>query len=118
MSELKPCPFCGGNAQELRAVGDCGELFSVLCECGCETDYHESDWSALNQWNKRQAEDALTEHLRLKEEECKQLQQDKAELVELLKALSGHTCPDDYCTAEEVEAFLKIDEMLEKHKCD
>ena len=61
---------------------------------------------------------ALSEHLRLKEEECKQLQQDKAELVELLKALSGHTCPDDYCTAEEVEAFLKIDEMLEKHKCD
>lgn len=62
--------------------------------------------------------DAQAEHLRLKEEECKQLQQDKAELVEVLIALSNHNCPIEYCTHDESESFSKIDELVEKHKCD
>jgi len=45
------------------------------------------------------------------------LQQDKAELVEALSALSNHICPLEYCTHDEAEAFSKIDELLEKHKC-
>ena len=60
---------------------------------------------------------ALTEHLRLKEEECKQLQQDKAELVEALKAVAIQF---DFDTNNEYE-YLIIKEakaLLEKHKCD
>ena len=37
-----------------------------------------------------------TEHLRLKEEECKQLQQDKAELVELVESAYIEGCHDGY----------------------
>lgn len=39
---------------------------------------------------------ALTEHLRLKEEECKQLQHDKAELVELVESAYIEGCHDGY----------------------
>ena len=60
---------------------------------------------------------ALTEHLRLKEGECKQLQQDKAGLVEALKAVAIQF---DFDTNNEYE-YLIIKEakaLLEKHKCD
>ena len=59
--------------------------------------------------------DALNEHLRLKEEECKQLQQDKAELVEALKSVAIQF---DFDTNNEYE-YLIIKEakaLLEKHK--
>ena len=49
--------------------------------------------------------DALTEHLRLKEEESKQLQQDKAELVEFIKRLQT-----------DVSTEILIEEMLERMK--
>lgn len=56
-------------------------------------------------------------HIAITRNENRQLQHDKEELVEVLSTLSEHMCPDDYCTPEEVEAFLKINELLEKHKC-
>lgn len=67
---------------------------------------------------------ALSEHLRLKEEENKQLQQDKAELVEALKALVkveherggtlGVSGSFNYPVPEGV--FIKAKKLLEKHK--
>ena len=61
----------------------------------------------------------LTEHLRLKEEECKQLQQDKAEL---LKALEVSTRAwDQYFKNGEMfdyDEYESHEELLEKHKCD
>ena len=66
----------------------------------------------------------ITEHLRLKEEENKQLQQDKAELVEALKALVkveherggtlGVSGSFNYPVPEGV--FIKAKKLLEKHK--
>ena len=62
---------------------------------------------------------ALSEHLRLKEEENKQLQQDKAEL---LKALEVSTRAwDQYFKNGEMfdyDEYESHEELLEKHKCD
>ena len=49
MSELKPCPFCGGSN-----VKDEPALQVVICmDCGAEID------TDLGEWNKRPIEDAL-----------------------------------------------------------
>ena len=70
--------------------------------------------------------EALTEINRLQSEECKQLQQDKAELREALKALVkveherggtlGVSGSFNYPVPEGV--FIKAKKLLEKHKCD
>lgn len=80
---------------------------------------------------------AQAEHLRLKEEECKQLQQDKAELVEALQKSQqvmntfGFIHGNATYSAKEKDKraqhlmnvhmdkiFTKNSELLEKHKCD
>ena len=72
---------------------------------------------------------ALTEHLRLKEEECKQLQQDKAELVEALSYVTerfeSHLTDKYYMTKDSLygegfacQSLVEANELLEKHKCD
>ena len=62
---------------------------------------------------------ALTEINRLQSEECKQLQQDKAEL---LKALEVSTRAwDQYFKNGEMfdyDEYESHEELLEKHKCD
>ena len=64
MTELKPCPFCGGEA-EIRAGGNGGfnapKLAFVQCRlCGAKTanipvsaDYAAKD-EAANYWNQRE----------------------------------------------------------------
>ena len=58
MSNLKPCPFCGGEAQTtLRNIGDSGEDFwSVECfdpECGCDFCLYTTEAEAIEAWNTR-----------------------------------------------------------------
>ena len=58
---------------------------------------------------------ALTEHLQLKEEECKQLQQDKAEFVDRLKELTDDILSGSGSLPLSV---VRAMEILEKHKCN
>lgn len=69
----------------------------------------------------------LTEHLRLKEEECKQLQQDNAELVEALgyvtERFESHLTDKYYITKDSLygdgfacQSLVDANELLEKHK--
>lgn len=60
--ELKPCPFCGGEARlyktETESLIDNKMLdaYYVMCDsvfCGCLTQYHESAEDAENAWNSR-----------------------------------------------------------------
>lgn len=57
MSELKPCPCCGGEAVRDSKRGSRGNtLRFVRCtECGLRTTTNPSDNGAeINAWNKRQ----------------------------------------------------------------
>ena len=73
MSELKPCPFCGHTPMIFNQAG--------LVTCRYAMCSANPQANSKEDWNKR----TETEHLRLKEEECKQLQQDKAELLKALE---------------------------------
>ena len=62
--KLKPCPFCGGEAE---LVGGCenwsptfndpdsgGDPIAVVCECGCGFYGNFEDYSdAIKKWNHR-----------------------------------------------------------------
>lgn len=48
--ELLPCPFCGGEAHIITAVGESW----VLCEkCRATTEMHASKQLAIAAWNRR-----------------------------------------------------------------
>ena len=51
MPELKPCPFCGGEA----VIDSCDEtLWSVICEkCNASIDFKETECEAIDAWNSR-----------------------------------------------------------------
>ena len=63
MSELKPCPFCVGEAclQRHEFVGYT-DTFGVVClDCCCETrQFFETKEEAIKAWNRRseRSEDA------------------------------------------------------------
>lgn len=49
MYELKPCPFCGGEAEV-----DGGGCYWIHCKhCKVETRTHHSRIGAINLWNNR-----------------------------------------------------------------
>lgn len=54
-SEIKPCPFCGGEA----AVECSGGAFAIVCRsCGCRTATRTKGWKpsyeeAAEAWNRR-----------------------------------------------------------------
>lgn len=59
--ELKPCPFCGGEAKVKKTrQGYCVEAYSVICEnikCrGNAKKYVRNMNTAIDDWNRR-AED-------------------------------------------------------------
>lgn len=59
MSEikLKPCPFCGGEA---RIVGAIGSVFWVRCtKCGAETQNELSQQQAAEAWKPSHREDIV-----------------------------------------------------------
>lgn len=53
MSDLKPCPFCGGEA----TVRSSGYLYRAVCDtCGSEGSYATKDIKAAKAWNTRHVE--------------------------------------------------------------
>lgn len=63
MQELKPCPFCGGEAVvdhwELSSPDEGWEderedIYYIVCsECGSETYEYRSKEEAIEAWNRR-----------------------------------------------------------------
>ena len=54
MSELKPCPFCGGEAIEKRTCAAYNIKYEVVCtKCGCKTFKTVASPSHIIAWNTR-----------------------------------------------------------------
>ena len=51
MTDLKPCPFCGGKANLREYQID----FRVMCsECGCRAKLCSTEKEAVEAWNRRE----------------------------------------------------------------
>lgn len=65
--KLKPCPFCGGEAEVFEEKG--GEVVSIACsKCGCGTAYMSGASStekkieiATQDWNRRANDERKTD---------------------------------------------------------
>lgn len=55
MSILKPCPFCGGEAETLTAESmHGGYLFGIMCnDCRSRGDVYGTEAEAIEAWNTR-----------------------------------------------------------------
>lgn len=55
MEQLKPCPFCGGNAKIMRAECIYFHIYWARCtECNAEINAPETDVKqAIDAWNRR-----------------------------------------------------------------
>ena len=55
MSELLPCPFCGGEAEMLTAESMYGGyLFGIMCnDCRSRGDVYDTEAEAIAAWNSR-----------------------------------------------------------------
>ena len=54
MPELKPCPFCGGEAEVYTDEDDTQEWFYVRCsDCWAQTDGNDTEIGAIDAWNQR-----------------------------------------------------------------
>jgi len=56
-AELKPCPFCGGEANVVKYAVSYGRVYSVACAyCNCRTGRYSSREKAADVWNRRDGE--------------------------------------------------------------
>ena len=59
MAELKPCPFCGGNAEiiSFQTFAWCDNTYVVRCaNPACEVEHKARSWDkkeAIEAWNRR-----------------------------------------------------------------
>lgn len=55
MEDLKPCPFCDGEAEvNYVDLGGYEDGYEVRCpDCGCGTDYFYTKQEAIEAWNRR-----------------------------------------------------------------
>ena len=50
--ELKPCPFCGGEA-DIRTVGEISYIECATCHCQTESVHYKEKNKIIEAWNKR-----------------------------------------------------------------
>lgn len=52
-AELKPCPFCGGEANHYHHAFTCAEHYICCDECGAKSDVYFTKAEAVSAWNRR-----------------------------------------------------------------
>lgn len=76
MDNLKPCPFCGGDAEYMR-FGDKRNSCVIRCtECSCELETGEEGDLCGTQWNNRPQEQKLIKIVELLSQALEQVQKD------------------------------------------
>ena len=57
MSDLKPCPFCGGEAEVMHTggIGCSNDTFSIVecVRCWAKTAFCDTEAEAVKAWNTR-----------------------------------------------------------------
>lgn len=55
MTELRECPFCGGEARIERTdcIGSINYHYGYCIQCGARTDEYATKKDAIEAWNKR-----------------------------------------------------------------
>lgn len=55
MTELRKCPFCGGEARIERTdcIGSINYHYGYCIQCGARTDEYATKKGAIEAWNKR-----------------------------------------------------------------
>lgn len=52
--KLKPCPFCGGDAEERASGSPSSRKWEIVCtKCGCKTFKTVASPSHIEAWNRR-----------------------------------------------------------------
>ena len=75
MSELKPCPFCGGEAFYIKIMGNYEKPHEIYCsKCNGAITEGRSEKQVVTNWNTRPIEDALHARIAELEEENDRLQ--------------------------------------------
>ena len=60
MTDLLPCPFCGGEASLNKT--ESGLLWSVLCVgCSVITDLYRTEAEVIEAWNRRKGDEGKTD---------------------------------------------------------
>ena len=52
-NELKPCPFCGGEASMIKVDYVRGNTYCYCTECKAKSPYCLTREEAINAWNRR-----------------------------------------------------------------
>lgn len=91
MSELLPCPFCGGEAETLTAESMYGGyLFGIMCnDCRSRGDVYDTEEEAIEAWNTRAAYemDGCEEIVRCRD--CTQRESDYCHWIDRFIKLNG-----------------------------
>ena len=74
MSEIKRCPFCGGEAE--LACRDFGSWFVRCKKCFCKTPIFLTERFATISWNTRKPMQNIVERLEEQAEECRKYWQE------------------------------------------
>lgn len=63
LNKLKPCPFCGGEAEIIKSFlyGKVAGYVPNCKKCGCQLPMYTSKQNAKNAWNRRANNDRSTE---------------------------------------------------------
>lgn len=62
-TKLKPCPFCGGEAETIEN-NHYTDVWSVMCKnCFAESDRYHTEESAIEAWNTRKPMERIVEQL-------------------------------------------------------
>lgn len=81
MSELKPCPFCGGAPKKMHTHNQEKMPLIFWCECEAMTDV---DYMCIEAWNTRPREDALQARIDELEDHMKRWQENHDSMVRRL----------------------------------